>query len=73
MTLDTDSVLRAADSTFLMGEFADAFELLIEHLRNVSGNERDKTRERVLELFEIAGPNEATVIKARVQLTSALF
>ena len=73
MTLDTDSVLRAADSTFLMGEFADAFELLIEHLRNVSGNERDKTRERVLELFEIAGPTDPAVVKARIALTNALF
>ena len=73
ITLDTDSVLRAADSTFLMGEFADAFELLIEHLRNVSGNERDKTRERVLELFEIAGPTDPAVVKARIALTNALF
>ena len=73
MTLETESVLRAADSTFLMGEFADAFELLIEHLRNVSGNERDKTRERVLELFEIAGPTDPAVVKARFALTNALF
>jgi len=73
MTLETESVLRAADSTFLMGEFADAFELLIEHLRNVSGNERDKTRERVLEFFEIAGPTDPAVVKARIALTNALF
>jgi len=73
MTLDTDSVLQAADSTFLMGEFADAFELLIEHLRNISGNERDKTRERILELFEITGPTDPAVVKARIALTNALF
>ena len=73
MTLDTESVLRAADSTFLMGEFADSFELLIEHLKNVSGAERDQTRERVLELFEIAGLTDPAVVKARVALTNALF
>ena len=73
MTLDTESVLRAADSTFLMGEFADSFELLIEHLKNVTGAERDQTRERVLELFEIAGPTDPAVVKARVALTNALF
>jgi putative thioredoxin len=33
MTLETDAVLRAADATFLMGDFADAFALLIEHLK----------------------------------------
>jgi putative thioredoxin len=73
MTLETDSVLRAADSTFLMGEFADAFALLIEHLENVAGTERDQTRERVLELFEIAGPADPAVVKARIALTNALF
>jgi putative thioredoxin len=73
MTLETDSVLRAADSTFLMGEFADAFVLLIEHLKNVTGTERDQTRERVLELFEIAGPADPAVVKARIALTNALF
>lgn len=73
MTLETESVLRAADATFLMGEFSDAFALLIEHLKNVTGTERDQTRERVLELFEIAGPADAAVVKARIALTNALF
>lgn len=73
LTLETESVLRAADSTFLMGEFADSFALLIEHLRNVTGAERDQTRERVLELFEIAGPTDPAVAKARIALTNALF
>jgi putative thioredoxin len=73
MTIETDSVLQAADATFLMGEFADAFALLIEHLKNVAGTQRDQTRERVLELFEIAGPSEPAVVKARIALTNALF
>jgi putative thioredoxin len=73
LTLETESVLCAGDSTFLLGEFADAFALLIEHLRNVSGAERDQTRERVLELFEIAGPSDPAVVKARIALTNALF
>ena len=73
MTLETDSVLRAADATFLMGDFIDAFALLIEHVKNVAGTERDQTRERVLELFEIAGPTDPAVVKARIALTNALF
>ena len=73
MTLETDAVLRAADATFLMGDFADAFALLIEHLKNVTGAQRDQTRERVLELFEIAGPTDPAVAKARIALTNALF
>lgn len=73
MTLETDTVLQAADATFLMGDFADAFALLIEHLKNVTGAQRDQTRERVLELFEIAGPADPAVVKARIALTNALF
>ena len=73
MTLETEAVLRAADATFLMGDFADAFALLIEHLKNVTGAHRDQTRERVLELFEIAGPTDPAVVKARIALTNALF
>jgi putative thioredoxin len=73
MTLETDAVLRAADATFLMGDFADSFALLIEHLKNVTGAQRDQTRERVLELFEIAGPTDPAVVKARIALTNALF
>ena len=73
LTLDTESVLRAADAIFLMGDFSESFALLIEHLKNVIGTERDQTRERVLELFEIAGPTDPSVVKARVALTNALF
>jgi putative thioredoxin len=73
LNIDTESVLRAADAIFLTGEFAESFALLIEHLKNVAGNERDQTRERVLELFEIAGPTDDSVVKARIALTNALF
>jgi putative thioredoxin len=73
ISLDTVAVLYAADATFLMSEFADAFALLIEHIKNVTGTERDQTRERILELFEIAGPTDPAVVKARIALTNALF
>ncbi len=73
LTLESESVLRAADATFLMGEFAEAFALLIEHIRNSSGADRDRIRERILELFDIAGPTDPAVIKGRSALTNALF
>jgi putative thioredoxin len=73
LNLDTESVLRAADAIFLTGEFSESFALLIEHLKNVTGTDRDQTRERVLELFEIAGPTNDAVVKARIALTNALF
>jgi putative thioredoxin len=73
LNLDTESVLQAADAIFLTGEFSESFALLIEHLKNVTGTDRDQTRERVLELFEIAGPTDPAVVKARIALTNALF
>jgi putative thioredoxin len=73
LNLETESVLRAADATFLMGQFADAFALLIEHIKNSTGSDRDQTRERTLELFDIAGPADPAVIKGRSALTNALF
>ena len=73
LNLETESVLRAADATFLMGELSDALALLIEHIKNSTGPDRDKTRERTLELFDIAGPADPAVIKGRSALTNALF
>lgn len=73
LTLETESVLRAADATFLIGEFTDAFALLIEHIKNSIGKDRDLARERLLELFEIAGPADPAVITGRSALTNALF
>jgi putative thioredoxin len=73
LNLETESVLRAADATFLMGQFADAFALLIEHIKNSTGSDRDQTRERTIELFDIAGPADPAVIKGRGALTNALF
>lgn len=70
---DTNSVLRAADATFLMGDFVNAFALLVEHVKNTSGTDRDLTRVRTLELFEIAGPTDPAVINSRSALTNALF
>ena len=68
-----ESQLLAADALFMLGEWESAFTNLITQVRDRDGSERDLAKARLLELFEIAGPNEATVIKARVQLTSALF
>lgn len=73
LTLETESVLRAADATFLIGEFTDAFALLIEYIKNSIGKDRDLARERLLELFEIAGPADPAVITGRSALTNALF
>ncbi|MEI7442525.1 MAG: tetratricopeptide repeat protein [Actinomycetes bacterium] len=69
----TDAQLLAADCEFMLNEWANAFSRLISVVRDSSGDDRDKAKARLLDLFEIAGPHDAAVIKARVELTSALF
>ncbi len=64
--------LREADEAAVRGDWAAAFSALIDQVRATSGDDRDAARERLLELFVVAGdvPEVAT---ARVNLASALF
>jgi len=68
-----EAQLLAADCEFMLNDWADAFSRLISVVRDSSGDDRELAKERLLDLFKIAGPHDAAVIKARVDLTSALF
>ena len=70
---DTESRLAQADAEFMLGNYEVAFNTLILHVRDNAGADRDAARERLLELFEIAGPTDPSVIKGRSALTNALF
>jgi putative thioredoxin len=72
-SMSLEAQLLAADCEFMLNEWANAFSRLISVVRDSSGDDRDKAKSRLLELFEIAGPHDAAVIRARVDLTSALF
>ena len=68
-----ESQLLAADCEFMMNDWDASFNRLIEFIRFNSGAPRDLARERLLQLFEIAGPHDEAVIRGRSALTSALF
>ena len=70
---DIESQFKAADAQFMMNDFAGAFNRLVELVRNNQGKERELVRDRLLELFDIAGPTDPAVIKARTDLANALF
>jgi putative thioredoxin len=70
---DLDAQLLAADLDVLGGQVADGFARLIDVVRATSGDERNRVRERLLELFEIVGPQDERVVAARRSLMSALF
>lgn len=70
---DLESQLTAADAQFLMNDFAGAFNRLIELVKETSGKEREAVRDRLVELFEIAGPTDPAVVRGRTALANALF
>lgn len=65
--------LVAADAQFMSNDFSGAFNRLIEIIRITSGKEREQVRDRLIELFEIAGPTDPAVIAGRTSLANALF
>jgi putative thioredoxin len=56
-----------------MNDLSGAFTRLIDLVKVTSGKEREQVRDRLVELFDIIGPTDPTVIKARTQLANALF
>ncbi len=70
---DVSAQLAAADLDIADGKVDDAFARLVDTVRRVSGDDRDQVRARLLELFDIVGPSDPRVVKARSALASALF
>lgn len=63
---------RDADMAAAAGDWTTAFAALIAEVKATAGDERDRARERLVDLFAIAGDDPA-VPPARVALASALF
>ncbi|MFM9130982.1 MAG: tetratricopeptide repeat protein [Actinomycetes bacterium] len=68
-----DAQLELADLELMKGNPEAGFNVLINAIRITSGQDRDKLRERLLELFVVVGDSDPHVIKARRDLASALF
>ena len=50
-----------------------AFTRLIAAVQRTTGDEREKIRERLIELFQVVGPSDPLVSQARKALANALF
>jgi putative thioredoxin len=70
---DADAQIAAADLDLVGGHVEDAFGRLIEAVRRTAGDDRDAVRRRLLELFEVVGPEDPRVVGARRALARALF
>ncbi|MET8579274.1 tetratricopeptide repeat protein [Streptomyces collinus] len=70
---DADAQIAAADLDLVGGHVEDAFARLIDTVRRTVGDDRDAVRRRLLELFEVVGPEDPRVVGARRALARALF
>ncbi|MEU2227538.1 MULTISPECIES: tetratricopeptide repeat protein [unclassified Streptomyces] len=70
---DAAAQIAAADLDLVGGHVEDAFGRLIETVQRTAGADRDAVRLRLLELFEVVGPDDPRVIGARRALARALF
>lgn len=70
---DVGAQCDAADLDIYHGNVDDAFSRLIATVKRVSGDDRDRARQHLLELFTAVGAKDPRVAKARRALASALF
>lgn len=70
---DVDTHLQAADVEMMSGSPEAAFARLLGLVRTKAGDEKDRARVRLLELFETLDSADPRVLTARRDLMSALF
>ncbi|MFI8851758.1 tetratricopeptide repeat protein [Streptomyces sp. 891-h] len=70
---DVAAQLKVADLDMAGGHVEDAFGRLVDTVRRTAGEDRDAARVRLLELFEVIGPEDPRVVTARAALARALF
>ncbi len=70
---DVEAQLAAADLAFAGNDAEGAFDRLLRVLRALSGDARDPVRERLIEYFDLLGPDDPRVAPARRELARALF
>ena len=70
---DLDAAITVADLDVLGGHVEDAFVRLLDLVRSTAGDDRDKVRTHLLELFAVVGNHDERVKKGRTALMSALF
>ncbi len=70
---DVDAQLAVADLDLFGGKVDDAFARLLELLPDADADGKEKLRVRLLEYFEVVGPTDPRVVKARQRLAISLY
>jgi len=70
---DIDAILALADLDAQAGDFDPAFGRLVDALRQTSGHDRERIRQRLVALLDVPPPGDPRVSAARRAMASALF
>ncbi|GMA36695.1 tetratricopeptide repeat protein [Demequina litorisediminis] len=70
---DVDAQMDVADLDIMGGQVEDAFARLLDAVRGSQGDDREKVRLRLIELFDVVGAADPRVADARRALSTALF
>jgi putative thioredoxin len=70
---DVAAQLAAADVAFVSDDADGALRRLLELLSRTAGDERDSVRQRLIEYFDLLGPDDPRVAPARREMARALF
>jgi putative thioredoxin len=70
---DVEAQTRAADFLLGTGNIEEAFNLLLDVVKRTSGEDRDRARKHLVDLFAVVGDEDPRVAEARRRLTLALF
>lgn len=70
---DVDKAITAAEVEIVSGQSEAGYARLVQAVRLAPAEERNRARARLLELFELAAPDDPLVAKARRALAAALF
>jgi putative thioredoxin len=70
---DLAAQLAAADLAFAENDADSAFARLLSLLTRTSGEDRDSVRQRMIEYFDLLGPDDPRVVPARREMARVLF
>ena len=70
---DLTSQLMCADIEIATGNNEAAFARLLNVIRSFSGEEKDKAKLHLIQLFNLVNPSDPSLLKARNELASLLF
>jgi putative thioredoxin len=70
---DPDAQTKAADLELANGQVEESFDRLLGVFQRTAGDERDRVRKHLLDMFDVLPPRDPHVARARSKLSSLLF